>query len=190
MQHDANLEAIEENVDDGPRFFKIVGDDQQGGRFSGTRPKQAANKALTTIIKKANQEGKNTDGEFIFSIRECTTESNNKTYNYVGKRVELDEPFYVNIGNGPNQKTIIYKYNNTVTRIKLPKLIEQKEDSIIPLEPAVIDAIIKETPIIGTNPIENEQKVNNLISIESVPPLPLEATVEIETEKKGMCIIL
>jgi len=63
------------------RFFKVVVDGEVFGRFSGSKPKQAANKALTSILRKRTSEKKSTTGNINFSIVECTRGSRKKTYN-------------------------------------------------------------------------------------------------------------
>ena len=101
------------------RYFKVVIDEGDAhGRFSGTKPKQAANKALTSILKSREKKGTQTNGEIKFSIVECTRGSKHKQYNYVGERVELQNPMQVTIGKGDNAKVITYRYNNKVMKDK------------------------------------------------------------------------
>ncbi len=103
-----------------PRYFKVVYENgQPKGRFSGTKPKQAANKALTSILKTRESDGKSTTVKIKFSIIECTRGSKHKEYNYVGERVKLDKPMEVTIGKGVNAKTIKYRYNNKVFKDKV-----------------------------------------------------------------------
>lgn len=101
------------------RYFKVMveGGDAHG-RFSGSKPKQAANKALTSILKSREKDGKGTNGEIKFTIVECTRGSKHKSYNYVGQRVKLDDPMKVTIGAGPEAKVIEYKFNNKVMKDK------------------------------------------------------------------------
>jgi len=88
------------------RFFKLIyGDDTVPiGRFSGKKPKQAANKAHTSIVKSLEDQGKQVIGVDIkFALKECTRwnkkkckkDSNgdkvDKIYHYVGKRELLPE---------------------------------------------------------------------------------------------------
>jgi hypothetical protein len=94
------------------RFFKVVVDGEVFGRFSGSKPKQAANKALTSILRKRTTEKKSTAGNINFSIVECTRGSRKKTYNYVGERQQLTKPVEVNI----KGKTVTYRYNNVVRK--------------------------------------------------------------------------
>ena len=87
-----------------PRYFKLLFDDKQKGRFSGNKPKQAANKALTSIIKEKEKLGENViNKEIKFSLKECTRWNKKKCrkgdhdkkiekiYCYVGERKLLDE---------------------------------------------------------------------------------------------------
>ena len=101
------------------RFFKVVVDGgDPHGRFSGNKPKQAANKALTSILKTREQNGGGASGEIKFSIIECTRGSKHKQYNYIGQRVKLDKPMKVKIGSGADAKEIEYKFNNRVMKDK------------------------------------------------------------------------
>ena len=103
------------------RFFKVVIDGgEPHGRFSGSKPKQAANKALTSIIKQREVNGQSAEGKIKFSIVECTRNSKRKEYNYIGERILLKEPMQVTIGEGPTAKIINYKYNNKVMKDKTP----------------------------------------------------------------------
>jgi hypothetical protein len=101
------------------RFFKLVVNDDSQGRYSGSKPKQAAAKALTSILKTKEGGGDSVSGKIKFSIVECTRGSRHKRYNYVGERIELSEPMQVTIGSGDNAKTISYKYNNKVMKDKV-----------------------------------------------------------------------
>lgn len=97
-----------------PRYFKVIIDGcDPNGRFSGTKPKQAANKALTSILKK-----KNLSGQIHFSIIECTRGSKHKQYNYIGERIKLEKPMIVKIKDGINEKIIEYRFNNKVMKNK------------------------------------------------------------------------
>lgn len=105
------------------RYFKVIVDGGEAhGRFSGTKPKQAANKALTSILKSKEKVGGSgtteTQGQIKFSIIECTRGSKHKQYNYIGERVKLDNPMKVKIGKGPNIKEIEYRFNNRVMKDK------------------------------------------------------------------------
>jgi hypothetical protein len=80
------------------------------GRFTGSSPKRAANKAFTRLAKISKLN--NTNRQFIvFTILNLT---NDKEYKYIGTRVKLVKPRTVNRGG----KKIVYKYINTVGKYK------------------------------------------------------------------------
>ena len=96
-------EVIKLSDEKRPRYFKLIFDGQQKGRFSGNKPKQAANKALTSIIKDKEEKGETViNVDIKFSLKECTrwnkkkckkgdNEKIEKIYNYIGKRELLNE---------------------------------------------------------------------------------------------------
>jgi hypothetical protein len=116
-----NTDELEENkqLDDKLRYFKLYYNDNICGRYSGKKPKQAANKAFSSIIKDMkkteNKEGVNID--ITFTIKECTRNSFHKEYKYVGKRLLLKSPVKVTIENGDGtSKDIVYKYHNELKK--------------------------------------------------------------------------
>ena len=124
VQKATTEEAQEEKqMDDKLRYFKLYYNDNICGRYSGKKPKQAANKAFSSIIKDMkktdNKEGVNID--ITFTIKECTRNSFHKEYKYVGKRLLLKSPVKVTIENGDGtSKDIVYKYHNELK--KAPKV--------------------------------------------------------------------
>ena len=91
-------EDEEEQVGGKLRYFKLFYNNQNKGRYCGKKPKQAANKAFSSIIKElgsGSNDGINVD--INFSIKECTRNSKHKEYKYVGKREVLPEPVPVYI---------------------------------------------------------------------------------------------
>jgi hypothetical protein len=111
-----------EPVKVGHRFFRCVfkntdGEIVHAGRYSGKKPKQAARKALTGIVKKNELE---VGERVIFLIQECTRGSKKKKYSYVGAQVNLPEPITVTIRKKDGQKSeIIYTKDNEVKKISL-----------------------------------------------------------------------
>lgn len=89
------------------RYFKLIFNGEPKGRFAGNKPKQAANKALTSIIKDKSKNGEKViDVDIKFSLKECTRWNKkkckkgtngkvDKIYNYVGKREPLSEQIIV-----------------------------------------------------------------------------------------------
>ena len=111
-----------EPVKTGHRFFRCVfkntdGEIVHAGRYSGKKPKQAARKALTGIVKKNSLE---VGERVIFLIQECTRGSKKKKYSYVGAQINLPEPISVTIRKKDGQKSeIIYTKDNEVKKISL-----------------------------------------------------------------------
>lgn len=106
----------------GHRFFRCVYKTTAGqivyiGRYSGRKPKQAACKALTGIVKSNELKV----GEKVtFLIQECTRGSKKKKYSYVGSQVDLDTPVKITITKKDNSTdTITYTKNNVVKKISL-----------------------------------------------------------------------
>ncbi len=110
----------EDEDDKKSRYFKLVFNGVVSGRFSGNKPKQAANKAFTAIIKSNTKEGgaESNENKFTFKIKECTRGSKQKEYRYTGERIKLDVPMVVKIGQGADAKEIIYKFTNKVKKLK------------------------------------------------------------------------
>jgi hypothetical protein len=81
------------------RYFKLYYAEKNKGRYCGKKPKQAANKAFSSIVKElnGNMQNEGTNQDINFSIRECTRNSKHKEYRYVGKREFLPKPVPVYI---------------------------------------------------------------------------------------------
>jgi len=102
------------------RYFKLIYNDEIQGRYCGKKPKQAANKAFSSIIKdirKNDNEGGAVNVDINFSIKECTRNSKHKEYRYIGKRESLDTPVKVEIKNSDGTvKEIEYKLFNRLQK--------------------------------------------------------------------------
>jgi hypothetical protein len=81
------------------RYFKLYYNNENKGRYCGKKPKQAANKAFSSIVKELNNNGENgaVNVDINYSIKECTRHSKHKEYKYIGKRETLDKPVPVYI---------------------------------------------------------------------------------------------
>jgi len=117
-------EEGEEQVGGKLRYFKLFYNDEFQGRYCGRKPKQAANKAFSSIVKDMKKNGNQKGGvnvDINFSIRECTRNSKHKEYNYVGVRQELKDPVEVKINNEDGSvKKITYSFHNKIS--KAPKV--------------------------------------------------------------------
>lgn len=145
------------------RYFKCMYNDKVFGRYSGIKPKQAANKALTTIIKDNGGNEKCIDKVFNFKMVECTRGSKRKISAYEGKRVKLDKPLEITIKSGGNEKKIVYKFNNKLHKVKIAdqKLIDEqknKNNDVVPVKAKKLEET-KETK--KSNKVKKETKQNN-----------------------------
>lgn len=106
------------------RYFKLFYNNEICGRYCGKKPKQAANKAFSSIVKDMKKDGvvvtSDSQLEVPFTIKECTRNSRHKEYKYIGKRHLLKDPVKVSIENGDGSvKEIVYKFHNQLQ--KAPK---------------------------------------------------------------------
>jgi len=118
---------------DGKRYFKCIYDggnygvaehENAFGRFSGKKPMQAANKALTTIIKELKKNGVDVIGkEITFGIKECTRGCKKGSHMYVGiRKLNEDGPVIVKKTDADgNERQIKYKYTNSVKKLAIKK---------------------------------------------------------------------
>ena len=102
------------------RSFKVMlpGTDNFVGRFTGLTPYQAANKALSKYYR----ETKKPKQDIQFSIRESTRGSKRSTYTYNGARVKLEEPVKYTISNNGEDREIVKKFKNRLTKVKKSEL--------------------------------------------------------------------
>lgn len=97
------------------RYFRcFYNDGAEFGRYSGKTPKQAANKAFSSIIKLNGGNDEFVGNKYRFIIRECTRNYKPKEKEYEGTRIKLTNPIKVKIG---GTKEINYQYLNKVKYI-------------------------------------------------------------------------
>ena len=85
------------------------------GRYNGDSPYQAANKALSEIIRNLIKKNEDTSKDITFFLVESTKGSNKKTHEYNGKRVKLDNPVSYKVS---NDVTITKEYKNILKKKK------------------------------------------------------------------------
>lgn len=100
------------------RYFKCEYNGESFGRYCGLKPKQAANKALTSIIRGNGGNDQCIDKTFKFEMIECTRGGNKKRSVYEGVRTKLPTPLVVNIKSEAGAKTITYKFTNKLKKVK------------------------------------------------------------------------
>ena len=112
----------ENNDTDGPsrggnRSFKVKLETNGVlyGRYNGDSPYQAANKALSEIVRNREKNGQIDDGEITFFLVESTKNSSRKQHQYVGRRIKLDVPIEYPVANGI---TIKKEHKNYLRKVK------------------------------------------------------------------------
>lgn len=90
-----------------------------GGRYKSSSPSSAAKKAASMLFRKAAKMPKHKSCKKItFCLRESTSGSDKKMFDYSATRVKLVKPI-VRVINGVE---IVNKFKITVKAVKLPKL--------------------------------------------------------------------
>jgi hypothetical protein len=118
----------------GNRSFKVKLE-QNGplyGRYNGDSPYQAANKALSEIIRTKVKQNLPDNDDIKFFLVESTKNSSKKTHEYVGRRTKLAAPVEYEVANG---QTIKKEYKNVLRKVK--KTV-QKGGSTSVVEPSII----------------------------------------------------
>ena len=111
------------------RYFRCIYSDDTFGRFSGYKPKQAAGKALTSILRHREKEGQDLAQEITFSMVECTRGGSHKVSQYSGKRVKLEKPVTVTIKTSDGKKKEInYNFTNKISKVKADKKVAVKSE--------------------------------------------------------------
>jgi hypothetical protein len=95
----------------GNRSFKVKLENNGPlyGRYNGDSPYQAANKALSEIIRNRVKNNQVDSEDIVFFLVESTKGSGKKTHQYVGRRTKLQTPVEYEVANG---QTIKKEYKN------------------------------------------------------------------------------
>jgi hypothetical protein len=117
-----NLENLENDdvsnaVKKGTRSFKVKLEHSgpQYGRYNGDSPYQAANKALSEIIRNRVKNHQPVDENITFFLVESTKGSGKKIHQYDGKRMKLSQPVTYTVDNG---QIITKEYKNILRKVK------------------------------------------------------------------------
>lgn len=108
----------------GTRSFKVKLEQNgpQYGRYNGDSPYQAANKALSEIIRNKVKNNQATDRDITFFLVESTKGSGKKVHQYVGKRMKLAQPVTYTVDNG---QVITKEYKNILRKVKKSEIAQQ-----------------------------------------------------------------
>ena len=111
---------------------KLSSEDQLYGRYNGDSPYQAANKALSEIIRTRVKQSLPDNEDIKFFLVESTKNSSKKTHEYVGRRTKLAAPVEYEVANG---QTIKKEYKNVLRKVK--KTIQKGGSSVV-VEPSIV----------------------------------------------------
>ena len=110
------------------RSFKVKLEEngQLYGRYNGDSPYQAANKALSEIVRTREKNGQMDDTEISFFLVESTKNSSRKQHQYIGRRIKLDVPIEYPVANGITIKKEHKNYLRKVKRtVREPTIVNQ-----------------------------------------------------------------
>ena len=114
-------QTMPEDKEKKSRYFKCIYNGKTSGRYSGLKPKQAANKALTSIIKENGGNNECIGKKFKFEMIECTRGGRRKISLYEGRREKLEKPLEVTIKGVDGEKKIVYNFSNKLHKVKEEK---------------------------------------------------------------------
>jgi hypothetical protein len=108
------------------RSFKIktLNDNKLLGKYIGDSPYQAANKALSEIMRLRQKNNESTELVIRFKLIEVTKGCKQKEHLYVGSRIKLEDPITYTLSNG-QQITKIFK--NQLKKIKKCEIINMTD---------------------------------------------------------------
>ncbi len=131
------------------RSFKVKMDlnGHQYGRYNGDSPYQAANKALSEIIRNKVKQNQNADEEITFFLVESTKGSTKKIHEYQGKRTKLEVPVVYKVNNSQEIKK---EYKNVLRKVKKAKVAQNTQN----------ENPVNENPV-NENTVNDNHPVNN-----------------------------
>jgi hypothetical protein len=104
---------------------KLSAEAELYGRYNGDSPYQAANKALSEIIRNKVKNSESVYEEIIFYLVESTKGSLKKSHQYVGKRIQLETPVIYKVG----EQEIVKNYKNILKKVKKTNDSESSTES-------------------------------------------------------------
>ena len=120
--------TFSDNKKKSSRSFKVKMDlnGHQYGRYNGDSPYQAANKALSEIIRNKVKQNQNADEEITFYLVESTKGSTKKVHEYLGKRTKLEVPVIYKVNNSQEIKK---EYKNVLRKVKKVKVLNVQQNT-------------------------------------------------------------
>jgi len=140
QEHDQENDDVQNAVRKGTRSFKVKLENNgpQYGRYNGDSPYQAANKALSEIIRNRVKNNQPTDQDITFFLVESTKGSGKKVHQYVGKRMKLAQAVTYTVDNG---QVITKEFKNILRKVKKSELNQQGGAVAAPAPPVAEGAV-------------------------------------------------
>jgi colicin import membrane protein len=121
MSNDNQAEVVDGEQKRNRSFkVKLSEDGQSYGRYNGDSPYQAANKALSEIIRTKVKDGEAVEGKLTFWLIESTKGSSKRVHQYEGERIKLAEPVKYKVG----ENEIVKEFKNILKKIKKADQVE------------------------------------------------------------------
>ena len=192
---EATTEASALQKKKGSRSFKVKLEvsGPQYGRYNGDSPYQAANKALSEIIRNRVKNNIQTDDNINFFLVESTKSSGKKVHQYLGKRIKLETPVTYSVNNG---QVITKEYKNILRKVKKsesdlqggsvvtePVATEPVATEPVATEPVVTESVVTE-PVV-TEPVATESVITEPIVTESVATEPVTTKTKSKSKNKA-----
>jgi hypothetical protein len=114
MTNDEQVELVADAKKGRSFKVKLSEDSLAYGRYNGDSPYQAANKALSEIIRNKVKNSETIDGKINFWLIESTKGSQKRVHQYEGERIKLAEPVKYLVG----ENEIVKEYKNILKKIK------------------------------------------------------------------------
>jgi hypothetical protein len=117
-----NQVEVVDSSDKKNRSFKVKlsEEGESYGRYNGDSPYQAANKALSEIIRTKVKNGEAVEGKITFWLIESTKSSAKRVHQYEGERVKLETPVKYMVGDNE----IVKEYKNNLKKVKKADQVE------------------------------------------------------------------
>jgi hypothetical protein len=121
---------------------KLSAESELYGRYNGDSPYQAANKALSEIIRSKVKNSESVFDEINFYLVESTKGSLKKVHQYLGKRIQLENPVIYKVGD----QEIVKNFKNILKKVKKVNDNESSNESTKKVSTKKSDTNAKKAP--------------------------------------------
>ena len=121
---------------------KLSAESELYGRYNGDSPYQAANKALSEIIRNKVKNSESVFDEINFYLVESTKGSLKKVHQYLGKRIQLESPVVYKVG----EQEIVKNFKNILKKVKKVNDNESSNEPTKKVSTKKSDTNVKKAP--------------------------------------------